>query len=76
MIGIGFRRNGKITLEASCFDNELESATAIGESLARHGKGEVVVYLYHKGKPKVKILKRINSIRRGFLWLGKGVTIR
>ena len=76
MIGIGFRRNSKITREASCLDNELESATAIGESLARHGKGEVVVYLYHKGKSRVKILKRIKSIRRGFLWLGKGVAVR
>ena len=76
MIGVGFKRNGKITLEASCLDNELESATAIGESLARHGRGEVVVYLYHKGKTKVKILKRIKPIRRGFLWLGKGVAVR
>ena len=76
MIGIGFKRNNKITLEASCFDNELEAATSIGESLARHSRGEVVVYLYHRGKPKVKILKRIKSVRRGFLWLGKGVVTR
>jgi len=76
MIGIGFKRNGKITLEASCLDNEIDAATAIGESLARHGKGEVVVYLYHKGKLKVKILKRIRSIRRGFLWLGKGIAVK
>jgi len=76
MIGVGFKRNGKITLEASCLDNELESATAIGESLVRHGKGEVIVYLYHRGKRKVKILKRIKSVRRGFLWLGKGVAIK
>lgn len=76
MIGIGFKRNGKITLEASCLDNELEAATVIGESLARHGKCEVAVYLYHKGSSKVKILRRIKSIRRGFLWLGKGVAVR
>ena len=76
MIGIGFKRNGKITREASCLDHELEAATAIGESLAMHGKGEVVVYIYRKNRPKVKILKRIKSIRRGFLWLGKGVVVR
>jgi len=76
VIGIGFKHNGKITCEATCLDNELESATAIGESLARHSNREVIVYLYHRGKQKVKILKRIKSVRKGFLWLGKGVAIR
>ena len=76
MIGIGFRHNGKVTLEAKCEDSELDAATSIGESLAKHGKGEVVVYLFRRHKPKVKILKRIKLIRRGFLWLDKGVAVR
>ena len=76
MIGIGFKRNGRITLEARCEDNELDAATAMGESLGRNGKGEVLIFLHTKGKSKVRILKRIKSIRRGFLWLGKGVAVR
>ena len=76
MIGIGFKRNGKITLEARCLDNELDAATAIGQSLAKYSKNEVIVYLYHKNNTKVKTLKRIKSIRRGFLWLDKEVAVR
>jgi hypothetical protein len=73
MVGIGFSKKGKITLEASYGDSELDTAIAMGESLARHGKREVIVYLYKKGKPKVRVLKRIKAVRSGFMWLGKRV---
>ena len=73
MIGIGFKKNGKITLEASFEDSEFEAAKAVGESLARHNRHEVLVYLYTKGKPKVKVLKKIKLVRTGFLGLRRKV---
>lgn len=73
MIGVGFRKKRKITLEASYDNGDFDTAVATGESLARHSKGEVVVYLYFKNSNKVKILKRIKMVHAGFLWLGKRV---
>jgi len=75
MIGVGFKRNGKIKLEVSYDDSELEVAIAMGESLARHNRGEVYVFLVTKGKPKVKVLKRIRRARSGFLGIGRKVVV-
>lgn len=73
MIGVGFKNHKKITLEASFEDSEFEAAKAVGESLARHSKNEVLVYLYIKGKLKVKVLKKIKLVRTGFLGLKRKV---
>ena len=73
MIGVGFKRNGKITCEARYMDGELETAMVLGEGLARHNRGEVLVYLYKKDRPGVKVLKRIRLTRTGFLGLGRKV---
>lgn len=73
MIGVGFKKGKKITLEARYENGEFDTAVSMAEALARHNRGEVIVYLYFKGKPKVKILKRIKRIRSGFLWLGRKV---
>ena len=75
MIGVGFKNHKKITLEASFDDSEFEAAVAVGESLARHNRGEVTVFLYTTGKSKVKILKRIKLVRAGFLGLRRKVAI-
>lgn len=73
MVGVGFRKGRKITLEVSFDNDSLESAVAMGESMARHNKKEVIVFLYTKDRPKVKVLKRIKAVRAGFMWLGKKV---
>jgi len=73
MIGVGFKKKGKITLESSFEDNELETAIMLGESLASHSKKTVTVFLYKKGSTKVKILKNIKMVRTGFLGLRKKV---
>jgi len=76
MIGVGFRKGEKITLEASYSDSELDLAIALGESLATHNKGKVLVYLYNKGKPKVKILKTIKRVNTGFFGLRQKVVVK
>jgi len=76
MIGVGFSKGGKITLDASYGDNEFELAVSFGESLARHNKGTVVVFLYKKGIKKVKILKKIRLVNTGFLGLRRKVVTK
>ena len=76
MIGVGFRGKKKIKMEASYDNSELETAVALGESLAHHNRGEVVVFLYDKGKPRVKVLKRIKAVRSGFLGLRRRVVVQ
>jgi len=71
MVGVGFKKGRKIKFEAGFSNDSFETAVAFGESLARHRKGEVAVFLYNKGESKVKILKRIKMVRAGFLWLGR-----
>ena len=73
MIGVGFKKKRKITLESSFEDNELETAIMLGESLASHSKKTVTVFLYKKGNTKVKVLKNIRMVRTGFLGLRKKV---
>lgn len=75
MIGVGFKRNSKITLEASYDDSEFDTAVALGEALARHNKHGVIVFLYHKGRQKVKILKKIKMVRAGFLGLRRKIAV-
>ena len=75
MVGVGFIRNGKIKLEASYSNSDLEIAIALGESLARHNNREVVIFLYNNNSRRVKILKRIKQVRTGFLWISKKVAI-
>lgn len=75
MIGVGFKNHKKITLETIFEDSEFETAVALGESLARHSKKLVIVFLYKKGSPKVRILKKIKLVRTGLLRLRKKVMV-
>jgi len=75
VIGVGFRKRGKITLEASYNNNELETAVTLGKSLSKNSKGEVIVFLYKKNKSKVKILKRIKLVRAGLLGMRRRIAI-
>lgn len=75
MIGVGFKNCRKITLESSFEESGFETALALGESLARHSKKQVVVFLYKKGCPKIKILKKIKLVNTGFLWLRRRIAI-
>lgn len=68
MIGVGFRSKvdrTKINVLAKYADNELDTAVAMAQSLIRHNKGEMLVFLSPNGSGKVRILKRVKKTWRG-----------
>jgi len=76
MIGVGvLHRDKRITKQASYDDSSLDTAIAMGESLARHNNDKIIVFLYSKGSSKVTVLKRIKRVRTGFLGLKQKIVV-